>query len=1268
MSNHRQPPSNPCGNSCTAKCEDGKCVDPCPNGCPPCHSCGDNGCAPDFDSSKCEICDSKTCQVVSSCKEADCEECQNGRCRSKCDSLQCEECKDGSCVAKKETCKECKNGRLVDKCPSALCQTCNDDKCESLCDSKSCEVCQSGKCLSSCYNMLCQSCVDGVCKSYCGGPGDLCRYCDGGVCRSVSYDQKKCKTCTPDKGIYSLCDSKKGESCCQGTCCDICSECKNGKCVSKADPMYCETCDPETGEVSSCDSSKCEYCENSGTHVAACKSFCNMPFRGRTTTCEKCSDGTCVSACKKETCERCLADTFDSNGQVTSYACKQTCTGDCAQCDNGVCRPTACAPCERCENVNFDYYCSSICDTCEDCVTPAKGSPSCKNTAKEECLNSTKTGCGCVERREPGSQCSTYEPVCQDPTWTPQCVGGAPASPGMTNCTTCTIDPAVPNRNPPCRQIDNCSECQAGECVDIPLKGLELCDPYCPLDQYTPSPNCCNECILEALVNATDGKNCHYEYYSEDSIGPGDPPSCRRRNYRQEVCDEIVCTDMPYDCKKDEVTVPGLAELINTTDCSCEINPCCSTDPETGEDVITKSICCEASEEYDAKCCNPPTVADYLCCQDPEHACCSDPNSPECECDGVIDFLSSPCCMYQDNEAAFNCCENNTSQICCEGTDSYDADCCADNECCSTSDNYYPKCCSKTENFSQACCDDENCCNGGNECCESSDNYNPKCCRTSDSWDPICCDDPSSPCCKGDKCYRYDNGGCRKVSDPCCGITCEPDVNGCARSCFEGLCIQDDPCCGEADPACCRLSSDGTQPPCPSDPDSGCSYQCIDGECIPLRDPCCADSEGYDPSCCPTDPSYDPCCLLNCGNDEDGCATSCERTGRFTAECVKDDLCCGFDCPKNSDPGCSMRCVTINNTPFCDYVDAVCCPSHADYDEACCEQGPCCADNFDATCCPDSDTYDQVCCDDPDDPCCSSNDNDICCPTSPSYDKACCEDPAGPCCTTAQDFDASCCPDDPSYNADCCPPNDKCCVPDCGTDGDGCTTSCINKMCVKDDRCCAVDCEAVDGCTKSCVDGICIYDDACCEKQGTCCVEDDPVCCQIEKNGGCPADGNCSQSCKNGSCQKDDPCCGNDCGECDTCVPLSAPFTGFKCEHNCNTSGTGCAERCLIIDRFNAYCAKFDPCCEIDCPTLSDGCARRCEMGVCVQEDSCCGDNAPNCCRNPGDGCCQVESQYKLSNLPWPPKDANGCQLNCVNRGNTGLVVFVKEDPCCGPE
>lgn len=95
---------------CTATCDDGKCTDPCPNGCPPCHSCGANGCAPDFDSSKCEICDIKTCSVVSKCKESNCEVCQNGRCQSTCNSSQCEECKDGSCVPKK---RHVKNAGVV---------------------------------------------------------------------------------------------------------------------------------------------------------------------------------------------------------------------------------------------------------------------------------------------------------------------------------------------------------------------------------------------------------------------------------------------------------------------------------------------------------------------------------------------------------------------------------------------------------------------------------------------------------------------------------------------------------------------------------------------------------------------------------------------------------------------------------------------------------------------------------------------------------------------------------------------------------------------------------------------------------------------------------------------------------------------------------------------------------------------------------------------------------------------------------------------------
>jgi hypothetical protein len=1265
MSNHQPPvPTNPCGNSCTAKCEDGKCVDPCPNGCPPCHSCGADGCDPDFDSSKCEICDSKTCQIVSSCKEADCEECQNGRCKSKCDRLKCEECKDGSCVAKKEECKICKNGRLADKCNSGLCETCTDDKCESLCDPKSCEVCDNGSCKSSCDWRFCLECVDGKCERTCGGPGDLCRRCNKGICETITPDPKKCETCTPDKGVHSLCDIENGETCCDGTCCDNCSKCLGGNssnsatCFPKAWPERCETCDPETGEISACDESKCEECVRTGTREYSCQNRCNKTVTGIDTSCYECEDGECKFKCKTEECERCTGATFNENGRATSFACKQACTGDCARCVDGNCLRTGCPACHTCNSNGWGYSCDYNCKPkCEVCNEDGR----CEDPAAEACKDSDPTGCGCYGHKSEGAACFSYTPRCSNPRWTPQCINGAPASPGEVNCDTCEIEPREERPPPrPCKFDNSCSQCVAGKCEDVALVGLENCESHCPLDgAYNPVFRCCDACYDKARDHAKGGKNCSYELFSQDDIRL-DPFSCTRYLYRKRVCDNIVCTHIPYGCEEGKETEVGESELVRVTDCSCEINPCCSTDPETGEDVITTPTCCEASEEYDEKCCEPSNVVDFLCCQDSEHACCSDPNSPECTCDGVIEFQSNPCCMYQDDETAYNCCENGTSQICCEGSASYDADCCAGNECCESSPNYDPKCCSKTEGFSQACCDDENCCNGGNECCASSPNYNPICCRTSDAWDPICCDDANSPCCRGDECYRYRSGNCTPVSNPCCGITCEPSSNGCARSCFEGTCIQDDPCCGDEDPACCQLSPDGSKPPCPSDPGSGCSYQCINGVCIPFSDPCCPDSEDYDPSCCPRDPSYDPCCFLDCGNDADDCSTSCEATGRFTAECVKDDPCCGFDCPKNdADPGCSMRCVIINNKPFCDYVDAVCCPSHADYDEACCEQGPCCADNFDATCCPDSDTYDKVCCDDPDDPCCSSNDNDICCPTSPSYDKACCEDPSGPCCITAQDFDASCCPDDPSYNADCCPPNGKCCVPDCGTDENGCSTSCKNNTCVKDDLCCGVPCDDVDGCTRSCVDGVCVYDDACCQKEGTCCTEDDPICCQIEKNGGCPNDGDCPQSCKNGSCKKDDPCCDNTCRQCETCIP-SGTGNFYDCFNECNTSQ--CDQTCL-----NGDCVQLDPCCGIDCPTLSDGCARRCEMGVCVQEDPCCAGNAPACCRNPGDGCCQAEVQTKLAGGKWPPTDAKGCQLRCISVGN-GSAEFVKEDPCCGAE
>ena len=64
---------NGCPETCTSKCVDGTCEDKCPNGCPPCHSCGDNGCQPDYDTNNCESCNQATCTVESSCDTKKCE-------------------------------------------------------------------------------------------------------------------------------------------------------------------------------------------------------------------------------------------------------------------------------------------------------------------------------------------------------------------------------------------------------------------------------------------------------------------------------------------------------------------------------------------------------------------------------------------------------------------------------------------------------------------------------------------------------------------------------------------------------------------------------------------------------------------------------------------------------------------------------------------------------------------------------------------------------------------------------------------------------------------------------------------------------------------------------------------------------------------------------------------------------------------------------------------------------------------------------------------
>ena len=126
-----------CPETCTAKCVDGQCTDPCPNGCPPCHTCKSTGCEPDYDSRKCERCDKKTCSVVTNCDPKRCEQCDGkGRCVTTC--LSCERCDDGTCV---------------EDCSRAPCEKCTKNittgraSCEPVCTE--CETCSIKTTISS---------------------------------------------------------------------------------------------------------------------------------------------------------------------------------------------------------------------------------------------------------------------------------------------------------------------------------------------------------------------------------------------------------------------------------------------------------------------------------------------------------------------------------------------------------------------------------------------------------------------------------------------------------------------------------------------------------------------------------------------------------------------------------------------------------------------------------------------------------------------------------------------------------------------------------------------------------------------------------------------------------------------------------------------------------------------------------------------------------------------------------------------------------------
>jgi len=1250
------PPTNPClNNTCSSVCIDGQCQDKCPNGCPPCCSCGDAGCEPDYDTNKCEKCDSTTCSVVSTCDEKRCQECDG----------------KGKCVSSCTPCQKCAGiGGCVDRCDKELCLSCDEDTGQCIKSCKNCESCYKGQCVDNCPGG-CDECTSKGCVSKC----KACETCIGSKCVPSNSPCKACETCTVmPKGF--ACKSN-----CEG--CSYCAD--NGSCMpDHALKEPCAICTDDgilTGDAACQNSDECSRCGAKGQ----CRSYCYG--------CEICVNGECEDSCKIENCEECRNGKCESRCESCQKCSGGYCVSDCpdgacSHCRNGECRPN-CKPrrCEECVGVDSDGapICKSTCGPCDRCTKARDDTYSCVSACDPDLCQQCSSG----------GVCRTTCLDSQD---------GYGLSCGICVDGECRLDPCPPRYCAGTRAIwgsclglnggcfinsqecpGPCPTCNAGRCGDgkRPKTCIDMCNSGC--DEGACAGDQVGCCRQEVKCGKWDRSEMNL--ISSTTVKE-DGGYCRTTKVFEQLDFYISCRpelggcDMTGRDISSQIVTDVSVHCCKGDDC-CEYkygDACCQFDR-----INYNPVCCTSHASYNEACCED---AEGLCCLEPNNECCGDNPPPICDCLEDRNSGGPDCCIHKDNPSIYECCLNSFNQLatCCEGSPTYDENCCGnDQSCCTSNDDYNPACCESSADYDEACCNDPTgpCCTGDDKCCPTSASYDIKCCE-------------NEACCIGDIAYDKDcceRNECCRSSDHCCGVECENDPkSGCSKSCRNGVCVIDNPCCNDSDPACCTL--DGSDP-CPKL--EKCGSYCQKGVCV-YYGACCPEDPTYNPDCCPDTydacgcsypngcPSIgecaqsckdgecikeDPCCNHECPVDIDGCSHECSAVGSI-AVCFKQDKCCGKDCEPDAF-GCPQTCKDGACVPE---EDPVCCSSHPSYDKECCDGGDCCEDNPNARleCCESSDSYDKACCENSS--CCPDQEDRTCCPSSPDYNAACCPTSAlfdEECCKASIDGDAAkvaCCK---NPDSECCKNPDSCCDPECTSDGDGCEHVCVKGQCVKSDPCCGVICGTPD-CEQTCEGGVCINKDPCCG-ESKCCDSDDP-CCQIHEAGGCSEIFGCASTCKDGRCVKEDPCCGTTCSGCEICVD-------GECESTCNNNeDIGCLETCI-----NGSCEKYNACCGIDCNDGgATGCRYDCIGGICVPEDVCCDPRTKRCCDTAEKGqfgqaissnCCVAYALAQAAgDRNWPPPlittniDENGniiatsCDQRCLDT-NFGFTL-VQIDPCCG--
>ena len=279
-------------------------------------------------------------------------------------------------------------------------------------------------------------------------------------------------------------------------------------------------------------------------------------------------------------------------------------------------------------------------------------------------------------------------------------------------------------------------------------------------------------------------------------------------------------------------------------ECSNSANGC----PQTCIDGACREICTlnNAANDCTKICISGNCINVDPCCGDADPECCKS----DVKCDPITTktvFGNILCPTH---------CENGQCVLddeCCGRFD-----CCSSNFCAGIEIDGCPTICKNNV------CVKERCCNNGNfdDCCDSVD-----------------------PCCE-----INNSGGC-------------PSINGCAQECKNGACVVSNPCCLEdsdlkecceaTDKKCCQLEKLGSG--CAGKNTSQCTYNCVDGVCIP-NDDCCNS----------TNPA---CCFIN--KNFGGCDKGLKKSTKYDPSIDCDIYVCVPDCPAIPPKECDKTCRTI---------------------------------------------------------------------------------------------------------------------------------------------------------------------------------------------------------------------------------------------------------------------------------------------------------------------------------------------------------------------